>query len=172
MAGLGATAKVLAALKAFVLQHVEPLKLNALVRYRVISVGADKRLSLQIVRKAAGFPDVLPIDIWPGLPGGHGEPAAGSVVLVTFVEGNPSMPVVTHFARKSDAGFVPVNASLDASSTLRLGEHATDVNAAKALGAVIREGDTVSIAGGGPASGIITVTLGLGLPPEKSRLKA
>lgn len=121
---VGVTAKVLAVLRAFVAQATEPMRYHALVRYRVVSVAGDGRLTLQIVSQATGFPDALPISAWPGAPGAKGEPAAGSIVLVSFIEGDPSLPIVTHFSPPGSAFFLPVSAALDASTLVRIGENA------------------------------------------------
>lgn len=121
-------------------------------RYRVVEINADGRLHLQAVRKTAGYPDLLFIQMQPGIAGAKCTPALGSVVLVAFVEGDPTLPVVTHFARPDDGYFVPVSSSLDASGTVRIGEHATLVHlgngtddASQAAGRVVCYGDTVSV---------------------------
>jgi hypothetical protein len=169
----GVTAKVFAGLRAFVREMLleAGVQYHYPVRYRVVSIAVDGRLNLQIVRKTAGFPDALPISLWPGVPGGKGAPALGSTVLVQFADGDPSLPVVTHFASPTDSTFfVPTAVALDASSTVRIGEHATliDANAgtdlaAASLGRVVCYGDVVTV---GAASGAIATT---GLV---SRLKA
>lgn len=170
---VGVTDRVASLLRKIVVELTECYRYNALVRYRVIKVApADKRLHLQIVSKRSGFPDMLPISIWPGLPGGHGEPTPGAVVLVQFIEGDPGQPIVTHFARKEDGAFLPVRASLDATDLVRLGEHAGLVELGSgsetvisATGRVIRYGDSVSVPGVG------VVVFGLGALPV-SKVKA
>lgn len=121
-------------------------------RYRVIRMASD-RVELQAVRRGAGLPDVLPVSMWPGVAGAHAELTPGAEVLVEFIEGDRTMPIITHFAGKDGAGFVPVR--------LTLGATGSAPNAA-------REGDTVrvtipagtfivSVAGGsgGPATGAL-----------------
>lgn len=119
-------------------------------RYRVVRMAVDGRVELQAVSKASGLPDVAPISMWPGVPGTHAVLTPGAEVLVEFVEGDRTMPIVTHFAGKGGAGFVPV--------TLTLGGD-TGVAAA-------RQGDAVEVLlppavfsgtiGGSPASGVLT----------------
>lgn len=121
-------------------------------RYRVVSQAGD-RLNLQAVRKAAGLPDVLPVSMWPGIAGAHSEPTPGSEVLVEFVEGDRTMPVVTHFVGKDGQGFQPVRLTIGGPS----GTEAA------------RMGDTVEVllppavfsgtVGGSPATGVLTFTL-------------
>jgi hypothetical protein len=67
-------------------------------RYRVREVAPDGRLNLQAVRKAVGLPDILPISVWPGVPGSTMKPVLGSEVLVEFIEGDRTMPIVSGFA--------------------------------------------------------------------------
>lgn len=137
------TARVLEALRVLVREIMAPTAYHVPVRYRVVLASAGDRLELQIVRKVSGFPDTLPLSMQPGAPGAKGTPALGSMVLVQFIEGDPSLPVVTHFARPDEQGFIPTAASVDASGTLQLGEHATLVELAAGGAKVGRVGDTV-----------------------------
>jgi hypothetical protein len=150
--------KLLGALRAIVLQLVAPTAYHVPVRYRVVQVGTDDRLRLQVVRAATGFPDTLPVQIHPGVPGAKGVPALGSTVLVQFIEGDPALPIVTHFERPDGAGFVPTSSSLDASGTVRVGESAdlvhlatgSEINplvTAAPVGRALRYGDTIGIPG-------------------------
>lgn len=116
-------------------------------RYRVVSRQGSK-LNLQVVRKRSGVPDVLRVAQWPGIGGAETSPAAGSIVLVEFVEGLRSLPVVTGFAPPEGPGHVPDELVLCA-------------GAAPAA----RQGDTVEVllptlvftgtVGGVPATGIL-----------------
>lgn len=89
--------------------------LFGLYRYRVVSMAGDGRVSLQAVRKAAGLPDIEPVAQWPGVAGTHAELAPGAEVLVAFIEGDRTQPIVTHYAGKGGAGFVPVSLTLGGS---------------------------------------------------------
>jgi hypothetical protein len=119
-------------------------------RYRVVRMAVDGRVELQAVSKAAGLPDVTPISMRPGVAGAHAELTPGTEVLVEFVEGSRTMPIVTHFAGKDGAGFVPASLTLGG-----------DVGPAAA-----RQGDAVEVLlppavfsgtiGGSPASGVLT----------------
>jgi hypothetical protein len=121
-------------------------------RYRLVRMSVD-RVELQIVRKAAGLPDMLPLSMWPGVAGVHAVLTPGAEVLVEFIEGDRTMPIVTHFAGKDGVGFVPVHLTLG-------GE--TGAPAA-------RQGDAVEVLlppavfngtiGGAPAAGVLTFPL-------------
>lgn len=76
-------------------------------RYRVIRMTGD-RVELQAVRKGAGLPDLLPVSMWPGVAGVHATLLPGAEVLVQFVEGNRTMPIITHFAGRDGTGFAPI----------------------------------------------------------------
>lgn len=125
-------------------------------KYRVIRMRpgtADAtltRFELQIVTKAAGFPDMLLVDAWPGIAGGRAEVMPGALVLVSFIDGDKGQPIVTHFATADDPAFKPVNTVLDASSSVKIGKSAASVELASGsdsvetpneIGRVIRYGD-------------------------------
>jgi hypothetical protein len=95
-------------------------RIFAPVRYRVGQMNGD-RYELQIVRQASGLPNVIPCSAWPGLAGSHSIPADGGECLVQFIEGDPSQPIVTHFAGRDGVGWMPVEAIIAASSLVRLG---------------------------------------------------
>jgi hypothetical protein len=94
------------AMRAVVSQMISG-RLPGLYRYRIVSAVGD-RVDLQAVRKAAGVPDLLKVSMWPGVAGSHATLAPSAEVLVQFLEGDPSQPVVTAFAGKDGAGFVPL----------------------------------------------------------------
>lgn len=93
-------------------RHAVSDRIWGIWRYRVVSMASDGRVRLQAVSKAAGLPDVLPCPQHPGAAGVHAELAPGSEVLVQFVEGSPTRPIVTGFATKGATGFVPTSLSL------------------------------------------------------------
>lgn len=95
-------------------------------RYRIVSMSVD-RVNLQIVAKRRGLPDAFPVAMHPGLAGTWAQLALGGEVLLEFIEGDPTMPIITHFAPKGAPGFLPVHTTIDATSTVRLGETAEQV---------------------------------------------
>lgn len=116
---LGRIAK---ALRAIARRAVDD-RFYAPLRYRVIRRTGD-RVELQGV--SPGAPDISPISMSPGLAGGHSDLSLGTIVLVSFVEGLRSMPIVTHFAGKDGTGFVPVNTTIDATTLIKLGANAAN----------------------------------------------
>ena len=98
-------------------QRAMGTRLWGLYRFRVSEMDGE-RVKLQAVSRAAGLPDILPVDMYPGLAGAHGELTLGAEVLVQFIEGDPSMPVITQFAGRRGPGHVPTKMTIDASSIL------------------------------------------------------
>lgn len=80
-------------------------------RYRVIQMSGD-RVELQIVRARTGLPNVLPVSMFPGVAGVHAELEPGAEVLVQFIDEDDAQPVVTHFAGKDGAGWIPASLNI------------------------------------------------------------
>ena len=89
-------------------------------RYRVVQMSGD-RVELQAVRAGAGLPDILPITQQPGIAGSFAKLVGGAVVLVEFIEGDRTMPVITGFAPKGEPGHAPDELTFDVVTQLRLG---------------------------------------------------
>ena len=70
-------------------------------RYQVFQQTGEK-LELQAVRKRPGLPDILPVEMFPGVAGAFAELQPDCTVLVQFLDGDPSLPVVTGYAPKSE----------------------------------------------------------------------
>jgi hypothetical protein len=84
-------------------------KLFGKYRYRVVTMAVDGRVNLQAVTKAKGLPDVLPVSMRPGVAGWSASLTLGCEVLVEFVAGDPTDPIVTGFPGKGEPGFVPIS---------------------------------------------------------------
>lgn len=113
-------------------------------RYRVVEMVVD-RVVLQAVRRAAGLPDALAVSVWPGMAGLSAELTPGAVVLVQFIEGDASLPVITHHSPKGSGAFRPVTVAIDASGTVEVGASADSVSVGAGAARVIREGDNVTV---------------------------
>ncbi len=86
-------------------------RLHGLYAYRVARLTAD-RVELQALDRTIGLPDLGPTPMWPGLAGAHATLALGAEVLVAFVNGDRTRPVVTSFVGKGGPGFAPVGIDL------------------------------------------------------------
>lgn len=93
-------------------------------RYRIVAQDTDGRLELQAVTKAPGLPDVLPLEVWPGVPGASAKYSLdGAIVSLTFIEGYG--PVVLGH----DPTFVPLELHLDAQTLIEIGKGAPSLAA-------------------------------------------
>jgi len=104
--------------------------------FRVVTQSGE-RLNLQPVRTATGFPDLANVPVRPGMAGLKARVLPGSLVLVSFVDNDPSRPVVTHHDAPDAPGWMPLE---------------IDLGGPGALG-IARIGDTVQA---GPYAGVIT----------------
>lgn len=97
--------------------------------YRVVQ-RVGERYDLQAVRVSSGMPDLRNVRVRPGVAGIRTHLTLGSLVLVSFVDGNPSRPVATAFDDVDAPGFVPADLYLQAGATgAAPTEHATSAEA-------------------------------------------
>ncbi len=124
-------------------------------RYRVVLPNpGDHRWVLQAVASGMGLPDISPVSVHPGVAGAVAQLALGSVVLVSFIEGSPSMPYIHAFTPRDQSGYLPVELALDATTRVQVGPSADLVEIgsgtetpppADPTGRVIRYGDTIAL---------------------------
>jgi hypothetical protein len=112
-----------------VVSRLTGARLHGVYRYRVVAMRGDRRVDLQAVRAGTGLPDLPAVSQCPGVPGTAAELTDGVEVLVTFVDGDPAEPLITHYAGPGATGFAPVGLILGGES----GEPAA------------RQGDTVEV---------------------------
>lgn len=123
--------RLIALMRSIVRRELDD-RLHGLWRYRVVSMDPPSaeppraRVQLQAISSAAGLPDILPISMRPGVAGVHAELAAGTEVLVAFVEGDRTRPVIVGFAGLEGPGWSPERLTLDASQLLYVGAGATE----------------------------------------------
>lgn len=103
--------RLLRALRGLVREMLPKQTFLGPVRYRVVQMNAG-RVDLQVVEPKTGLPDLQLVKMVPGVAGVATELALGGVVLVQFIEGQPSMPVITHYAPTDDAAFLPVKVTV------------------------------------------------------------
>ena len=94
--------------------------------YQVFEEGSDNRLQLQIVSKADGLPDTLPLSPWGG-PGDSAKLRPGSRVRVAFFAGDPSQPIADSY----EPGVLPLERTVDAEAIMHVGPSAALVELAK-----------------------------------------
>ena len=98
-------------------------KLPFKYRYRFVQMSTN-RTELQAVSVIAGLPDVLPVAMKPGVAGAHAKLTPGSIVLVEFIEGDRTQPVVVAFEGKGSDGHVTDELDFSVTTMLRLGSDA------------------------------------------------
>ncbi len=112
---VGARGRLEGAVRA-VLDRVSGERLLGRYRYRVARLSAD-RVELQACNPTLGLPDLGPTPMWPGVAGVHATMALGAEVLVEFIDGDRSQPVVSSFVGKGGPGAVPTRIDFGASPT-------------------------------------------------------
>lgn len=79
---------------------------RGVTEYRVV-LRQSKRYDLQPVRRSSGMPDLARVFVRPGVAGCDADVALGSVVLVGFVNSDPSRPYIAGFEDADGEAFVP-----------------------------------------------------------------
>jgi len=127
--GVADTARLPEALRRIVETFTADHKFYASWEYRVVARNGE-RLELQPVRVSTGMPSLSYVRIRPGVAGGRAHPKLGSLVLVSFVNGDPSRHVVTSFDEQDGPGWIPDEIALQAGTTgASPTEHATSAEA-------------------------------------------
>jgi hypothetical protein len=109
--GIRATCQALQDMPALlrsIIQHEIERSVSPLRKYRVVGMTGDGRVDLQIAQKATGFPDLGKVSMWPGVAGAHAELTKGTEVIVGFIDGDRSQPIIVGFVGKGGAGHGPV----------------------------------------------------------------
>lgn len=109
-------------------------------RYKVVKRNGNF-YDLEPLDKTIGLQDITNRDLWMGAPGHDALLPAGYLVLVSFLDGLPSEPVVDGYVRVNstqvdDSGSLPARVVIDAANAVWLGG---------ATRAVARHEDTVSV---------------------------
>lgn len=94
-------------------------------RYRVTRQNGFN-LDCRPVLAENGLPELVNVELSPGIPGADADLADGTEVLVEFVEGNRSLPRVVAFAGRDQATWTPTELVLDGDEIL-LGRDATEL---------------------------------------------
>lgn len=141
--GLSAVAgtRELEVLKKLIGQLMPDYRYRGTYEFRVVSQEGE-RLNLQAVRASLGLPDLRRVRVRPGLPGCRADVALGSMVLVTFVNADPSRPIVVGFEDAESGGFAPTTLELLADGPTLGVARITDPVVAGPFGGTITGGST------------------------------
>lgn len=132
----GLASRALNAIERIVLGLFPDLRYRGAFEYRVVTQSGE-RLNLQPVRSATGMPDLQGVAVRPGMAGLKCQALLGSLVVVQFLDADPSRPVVTGFDAPDAPGWMPLMLELGGPGAL----------------GVARIGDSVVA---GPYAGVIT----------------
>lgn len=146
--------RALRVLRALVREALPNLDYLGLHQYRVVSMD-NGRANLQAVKKKSGvdMPDASLAKLSPGMAGLTSVLTPGAIVLVGFADGDPSLPVITHYATPDDPAFKPVSVSIDAATvqvgpsanSVELGSGSEAVDYGSEPGRVVRYGDSILV---------------------------
>jgi len=93
-------------------------------RYRVDRMNGDK-IDARPVLTSNGLPELVGVELSPGIPGFDGDLPAGLEILVEFIEGNRSLPRVVGFSGHDQASWTPTLTVIDADE-IKLSENASE----------------------------------------------
>lgn len=154
----------LAGLFRGLVEHVGGERLPFKYKYRVVEMDGD-RVKLQAVSVSAGLPDVIPVRQKPGVAGAHASLTGGSIVIVEFIEGDHTQPIVTAYAGKGEEGDAPGELDFSVATTLRLGSEGAsegvtlgDSHKSWADGHTHGPGTFETVVGSGGGGGVVTGT--------------
>jgi hypothetical protein len=111
-------------------------KYRGTYEYRVVfQVG--ERLDLQVVRRSTGLDDLASVPVRPGMAGLRADVLPGSLVLVTFVDADPSRPCVISHSAPDDPGWMPLFLELGGPGALGVARMTDAVQAGPFSGAIL-----------------------------------
>jgi hypothetical protein len=133
--GAGYASRMLDALSRIVEALTARTRYHGKYEFRVVTQSGE-RLNLQPVRVANGLGDLTNVPVRPGVPGTRSNVQLGSLVLVEFVDRDPSRPVVTNFDAPDSPGWMPLTIELGGPGALGVAR-ITDTVQAGAFAGVI-----------------------------------
>jgi hypothetical protein len=125
--------------RALILAALPQLRYAGIFEYRVVTQEGD-RLNLQAVRSSLGLPDLRRVSYSPGIPGASSTVALGSIVLVGFVNSDPSNPIVCGFAGPDSMGHMPLTLTMAAPIITLMAPAVSITGAVAVTGAVAAAG--------------------------------
>ena len=100
-------------------------------RYRVDRMNGYK-IDARPVLTSNGLPELVGVELSPGIAGFDADLPAGLEVLIEFAEGNRSLPRVVSFAGHDQSKWAPTQTVIDGDE-IKLGDKATDLVALENL---------------------------------------
>lgn len=117
-------------------EALDPLRrYRGTYEFRVVTQEGE-RLNLQPVRAATGLPDLPGVPVRPGMAGLRSNVQLGELVLVTFVDADPSRPVVIAHDAPDAPGWMPLTIELGGPGALGVARLTDAVVAGPFAGAI------------------------------------
>jgi hypothetical protein len=121
---------------ARILAALDPNHAYRVPREYRVTTQTGERLNLQPARVGSGMPALSGVPVRPGVAGMRASVKLGELVIVLFIDGDPSRPAVTSHDAADAPGFMP--AEIDIGESPRLGvARLTDTVQAGAFAGVI-----------------------------------
>lgn len=118
------SSRALNALERAVLALFPEIKYRGAFEFRIVNQSGE-RLNLQPVRSATAMPELSHVPVRPGMAGLKALHVPGSLVVVQFLDADPSRPIVTGFDEPDAPGWMPLELTLGGPGALgvaRLGD--------------------------------------------------
>ena len=105
------SSRALSALERAVLAMFPATPYRGAFEFRVVTQSGE-RLNLQPVRSATGLPELAGVPVRAGMAGLKATHLPGSLVVVQFLDADPSRPIVTGFDDPEAPGWMPLELDL------------------------------------------------------------
>lgn len=112
------------------------IKYSGAFEFRVVTQSGD-RLNLQPVRTATGLPSLSNVPVRPGMAGLKATVLPGSLVVVQFLDQDPSRPIVTNHDAPDAPGWMPLSLDLGGPAALGVARITDAVQAGPFSGVIV-----------------------------------
>lgn len=109
---------------------------RACYEYRIVGQSGE-RLDLQPVRRASGMSDLARVPVRPGMAGLKATHLPGSLCVVTFLDADPSRPIVVAFDEADSPGWMPLGLDLGGPGALGVARMTDPVIAGPFAGTIV-----------------------------------
>lgn len=130
------SSRTLSALERAVLALFPSLPYRGAFEFRIVTQSGE-RLNLQPVRSATGFDELSGVPVRAGMAGLKAVHLPGSLVVVQFLDADPSRPIVTGFDDPEAPGWMPLELDLGGPGALGVARIGDGVVAGPYVGTIV-----------------------------------